>query len=74
VLVLLFVIGCRNRGGLWTTQQTRTGIFEAMQQPQPVQQHWQSPQHALPQGGDIQYYQQASPSQEQKELGWQQPV
>jgi hypothetical protein len=65
VLVLLFVIGCRKAGGLWTPEQAPNGTFGAGQQ-QPVQQYWQSPQPVVPQGNGVQYYQQAPPVQEVK--------
>ncbi|KAE9367216.1 hypothetical protein N431DRAFT_385443 [Stipitochalara longipes BDJ] len=60
VLVLVFAIGCRRRHGLWTTEPGSSGMFGRRQQPQPIQQQWQSPQPVVPQGPPMQYTQQVA--------------
>jgi hypothetical protein len=71
-LVLIFVLGCRKRDGLWTTEPP-TGIFaEAAQPQQQVQQAWPAPQYSPPPDGVVQYYSQGAPQQQQMQPGWQQ--
>jgi len=72
ILVLIFVLGCRKRDGLWTTEPP-TGIFAgAAQSQQQVQQAWPAPQYAAPPEGVVQYYPQGAPQQQQMQPGWQQ--
>ncbi|PMD29427.1 hypothetical protein L207DRAFT_445482 [Hyaloscypha variabilis F] len=66
VLVLVFVIGCRRRHGLWTTAVPSSRIFGGTQQQQPVQQQWGPPQPIVQQGPPVQYVQQVSHLQELK--------
>ena len=73
ILVLIFVLGCRKRDGLWTTEPP-TGIFAGaaqQQQQQQVQQGWPAPQYAAPPEGVVQYYPQGAPQQQQMQPGWQ---
>jgi hypothetical protein len=70
-LVLIFVLGCRKRDGLWTTEPP-TGIFAGGQPQQQVQQAWPAPQYAAPPEGVVQYYPQGAPQQQQLQPGWQQ--
>jgi hypothetical protein len=71
-LVLIFVLGCRQRDGLWTTEPP-TGIFAGAAQPQQqVQQAWPAPQYSAPPDGVVQYYSQGATQQQQMQPGWQQ--
>jgi hypothetical protein len=75
ILVLVFVIGCRKRDGLWTTHQpwmaNYGGGAPQVQQPQQV---WPAPMNSVLQQGYAEYNHQAPPVQPQMQPGWQQPV